>query len=280
MLGGYDTGAWLLAGAGLLTDRSATLHWLEQDAFREEFLDVRLLRQKFVIDGNRLTAGGAAGVMALTLDLIGRQAGDTLVFDVADMFAHGIEPQRRIDLDPDRLAPPHHSPSLRRAIVEMRRGIEDPRTLREVAEAAAVSERTLNRLFHAELGISAGKYYQTVRLSLALTLAQETRLPLSEIAAHTGFSSAATLSRAYAAHFGFTIRDTRRKTRAPLAPTARRDSTARAIRCSRFASIVLIYMKTFGGAKGDRTPDLLHAMQALSQLSYGPGSQRKPRASL
>ena len=26
-----------------------------------------------------------------------------------------------------------------------------------------------------------------------------------------------------------------------------------------------------GGAKGDRTPDLLHAMQALSQLSYGPG---------
>lgn len=26
-----------------------------------------------------------------------------------------------------------------------------------------------------------------------------------------------------------------------------------------------------GGAKGSRTPDLLHAMQALSQLSYGPG---------
>ncbi len=24
------------------------------------------------------------------------------------------------------------------------------------------------------------------------------------------------------------------------------------------------------GAKGDRTPDLLHAMQALSQLSYSP----------
>ena len=25
------------------------------------------------------------------------------------------------------------------------------------------------------------------------------------------------------------------------------------------------------GAEGNRTPDLLHAMQALSQLSYGPG---------
>jgi hypothetical protein len=28
-----------------------------------------------------------------------------------------------------------------------------------------------------------------------------------------------------------------------------------------------------GGAKRDRTADLLHAMQALSQLSYGPGTQ-------
>jgi hypothetical protein len=25
-----------------------------------------------------------------------------------------------------------------------------------------------------------------------------------------------------------------------------------------------------GGAEGDRTPDLIHAMDALSQLSYGP----------
>ena len=30
-----------------------------------------------------------------------------------------------------------------------------------------------------------------------------------------------------------------------------------------------------GGARRDRTADLLHAMQALSQLSYGP--TRRPR---
>ena len=29
-------------------------------------------------------------------------------------------------------------------------------------------------------------------------------------------------------------------------------------------------MKLYGGAKEDRTPDLLLARQALSQLSYGP----------
>ncbi len=30
-----------------------------------------------------------------------------------------------------------------------------------------------------------------------------------------------------------------------------------------------------GGARRDRTADLLHAMQALSQLSYGPISGRR-----
>nr|CBI80135.1 hypothetical protein B11C_10095 [Bartonella sp. 1-1C] len=31
----------------------------------------------------------------------------------------------------------------------------------------------------------------------------------------------------------------------------------------------------FGGAKRDRTADLLHAMQALSQLSYSPTKNNK-----
>ena len=30
-----------------------------------------------------------------------------------------------------------------------------------------------------------------------------------------------------------------------------------------------------GGAKGNRTPDLLNAIQALSQLSYGPPGKRR-----
>jgi hypothetical protein len=32
----------------------------------------------------------------------------------------------------------------------------------------------------------------------------------------------------------------------------------------------IMFFKKDGGAEGDRTPDLLHAMQALFQLSYSP----------
>ena len=36
------------------------------------------------------------------------------------------------------------------------------------------------------------------------------------------------------------------------------------------ANFVTVVKAGIGGAKRDRTADLLHAMQALSQLSYGP----------
>ncbi len=34
--------------------------------------------------------------------------------------------------------------------------------------------------------------------------------------------------------------------------------------------MIEVVYELYGGAKGDRTPDLLTASQALSQLSYGP----------
>ena len=38
-----------------------------------------------------------------------------------------------------------------------------------------------------------------------------------------------------------------------------------------------VMKRRIGGAKGGRTPDLLNAIQALSQLSYGPtGGPRRP----
>ena len=35
------------------------------------------------------------------------------------------------------------------------------------------------------------------------------------------------------------------------------------------------YFTSFGGGKRDRTADLLHAMQALSQLSYTPVTEER-----
>ena len=43
------------------------------------------------------------------------------------------------------------------------------------------------------------------------------------------------------------------------------------VECRNFCRLLWVLAREeFGGAEGDRTPDLMNAIHALSQLSYGP----------
>jgi hypothetical protein len=46
-----------------------------------------------------------------------------------------------------------------------------------------------------------------------------------------------------------------------------------ATREPKISAIVAVMPGGIGGAEGDRTPDLMTASHALSQLSYGPNSE-------
>ncbi|MCB1330926.1 MAG: AraC family transcriptional regulator, partial [Maritimibacter sp.] len=62
-MGAFCTGAHVLAEAGLLDGKRATIHWENHDGFSEAFEDVELSRAIYVIDGNRMTtAGGTASI--------------------------------------------------------------------------------------------------------------------------------------------------------------------------------------------------------------------------
>lgn len=212
-LGGLDMGAWLLAAAGLLDGRRATVHWQELDAFAETFPAVTVVSDRYVIDRRRITAGGATTVMELMLRLIREQGGQALAFDVSNLFVYDAV-RHPADSHPDRGARSPsllaRAPQLVRAIAEMRRTVEEPVSLAWIAGVAACSTRTLERLFRRELGVPAGRYYQMIRLKLARSLAEETTLNAAEIAERTGFSSTATLSRAFSRHYGQSLRDLRR----------------------------------------------------------------------
>ncbi|WP_375688601.1 GlxA family transcriptional regulator [Pseudooceanicola sp. LIPI14-2-Ac024] len=203
---GLDMGAWILAAAGLLQGRRATVHWHEVDAFAEEFLDVDVVAENFVIDGDRLSAGSATSAMALILDMIRDTAGDALAYDVSTLFIYDDAERRRADSGA-------LSPQLGRAVRTMLKTIEEPLPLSEIADQAGVSLRTLDRMFERELGVSAGAYYRSVRLSHAQSLATATDMKAKAIATRTGFASSATLSRAYKAHFGQTMSAARRRAR-------------------------------------------------------------------
>lgn len=208
LIGGLDTGAWLLAQMGLLAGRRAAIHWMERQALAEAFPEVIVTADSYIADGNILTCGGAQDVLSWSLDLIGAQAGEALRYDVANMFGRSEARAPRVtgtDL-PSRMSDRGLPAALRRAIVTMRESAEHPLSLPSIAERAALSTRTMDRLFHAHLGMSAGGYYRQIRLAHARALALETDLTLYEIASRTGFSSPSTLARAYRRQFGETVR--------------------------------------------------------------------------
>ena len=88
---GLDTGPWMMAGAGILDNHRATAHWDIIDEFSEEFVDVDVERQKYILDGNIGTCGGAMAAFDLSLSIIREINGVTVALDVASMFLSGTD---------------------------------------------------------------------------------------------------------------------------------------------------------------------------------------------
>lgn len=213
VLGALDSGAWLLAAAGLLSGHRATIHWQDIGQFAEVHLDVDVVNDRFVIDRHRITAGGASTVIDLMLKLIADHGSGALAFDVSNMFVYDSRQRAPGERGARSLSLTARAPQLVKAVAEMRAHVEKPFDLGRIANAAAVSPRTLARLFQREFGVGPGRYYQNIRLDVARALAEETSLGANEIAARSGFASAASLSRAFSLHFASTLRDARRNRR-------------------------------------------------------------------
>ncbi|MEK0084136.1 GlxA family transcriptional regulator [Benzoatithermus flavus] len=198
-----DTGAFLLAEAGLLHGQRVTLHWESIAAFAELYPKVETRRSLFERSGRVATcAGGTAGI-DLSLSAIAREHGTTLAFDVADQLIHQ---QIRDPAAPQQIAPMRRygtrNPTVLRAIELLHGSIEQPPSLTAAAAALGVSPRQLQRLFTTHLGRSFKRFDRELRLERARELLEQTSLSVLEIAMATGFGSVEHFSRSYKALFG------------------------------------------------------------------------------
>lgn len=204
-MGALCTGAWVLAEAGLLDGRRATIHWENQDGFAEEFPDVTLIRTVFVEDGNRLTAAGGTAAIDMMLRQIARDHGNDLASRVADQMIHTAirseDDHQRLSI-PTRIGARH--PRLAQVVARMEANIEDPVSPARLASEAGMSPRQLERLFARYLGRSPKRYYMEIRLERARNLLMQTEMSMIEIALASGFASAAHFSKCYRASYGAT----------------------------------------------------------------------------
>lgn len=201
-VGGIEAGTWLVARAGLLDGRSATTHWEDLEDFSAAFPDVDVRPDRYVIDGPVFTTGGASPTFDLMLHLIRQRLGMAVALDVASVF---IYDQSRAATDAQPLVSlgrlDGYDPRLAQAVRLMEAHVDRPLTISAIAKRSGVTARTLENTFRKSIGETPGAYYLRLRLNAARRLVVDTRVPLAEVAARTGFSSAAAFSRAFSRTF-------------------------------------------------------------------------------
>ncbi len=194
---GLDAGPWLMASAGLLDGRRATIHWDILDAFSGKFMAVDAVKARVIADGPMMTCAGAMSALDLTLGLISTHLGMSARLDVEGLFIHGDPP---VGMHQERHAV--QDPLVRKALNMMRENLETPLNLATLAQKLSCQPRTLDRHFRRTLGAPPGEVYRHIRLSMARKFLEGTTLNLVEIALRCGYDSPAALSRAISRLYG------------------------------------------------------------------------------
>ncbi|MCP4390508.1 MAG: GlxA family transcriptional regulator [Gammaproteobacteria bacterium] len=201
-VGGIEAGSWILARCGLLERRSATTHREDMEEFSTHFPGIDLKPDRFVIDGNLFTTGGASPTFDFMLYLIRARYGYPLAMEVSSVFIYDSR-QSATDLQPlvSRGLLEGKEPRVAAAIHVMEQHIDDTLSIPQVAAQIDLSVRMLEYLFRQTLDLSPAAYYRRLRLQTARRMVVDTRLQLQEIALRTGFNSLPAFSRLFSQYY-------------------------------------------------------------------------------
>ncbi len=204
-IAGLCTASYVMAKAGLLDGKRATIHWENQDSFAEEFLEVDLSKSVYTLDGNRMTTAGGTSSIDLFLQIVANDHGEDIANWVADQQIYS---SIRTDQDTQRLSVPTRigvrHPKLSQVIQMMESNIEEPISPSILAKDVGMSTRQLERLFRRYLNRSPKRYYMELRLQKARNLLMQTDMSVINVALACGFASPSHFSKCYRAHYDIT----------------------------------------------------------------------------
>ncbi len=201
LIGAADGGVVVLAEAGLLKGRRAAFHAEDVESLSPKYAEVDLSVARWVIDGDRATARGAAPALEMVLALIARWHDRALAEAVARLFDYPLSdavgdeanPLRPVDTRDDLVA---------LAMRTMNEHLQDPLSVEQLAAVVERPVRSLHARFVRELGISPQLCYLQFRMGRGRQLLLETDWPVADIAQRCGYNSSGSFSRAFRLRYG------------------------------------------------------------------------------
>ncbi|NGO72080.1 GlxA family transcriptional regulator [Streptomyces boncukensis] len=217
------TGARLLAAAGLLDGRRATTHWAYCDTLARDHPRVEVDPDPlFVRDGRLATSAGVTSGIDLTLALVEEDLGRETALAVA---RHLVVFLRRPGNQAQFSAQLSARTARRGPLRDVQRWIADhpgdDLSVTALAARARLSPRHFARAFHAETGMTPGRYVDRVRLEHARRLLEDTADGVEEISRACGYGTPEAMRRAFVRALGTAPSDYARRFRTTTtAPSA------------------------------------------------------------
>ena len=197
------SGVFVLAAAGLLDGLRVTTHWRHAERLQARYprieVDPRVL---YVDNGQILTSAGSAAGLDCLLHLVARDHGAAVANTVARRL---VVPAHRDGGQAQFIEPPAAVDGGRRlhAVLAWAAGhLDQPLTVAQLADRAALSSRTFARHFRDALGTTPHRWLTTQRLAAARGLLETTAASIDDVAATTGFGSAENLRLHFRRHLG------------------------------------------------------------------------------
>ncbi|MCV3211708.1 GlxA family transcriptional regulator [Mesorhizobium sp. YC-39] len=196
--GAFGNGVTALAKAGLLNDRKCAVHWEAFPGFKERFMRIEAVATIYEADNNIWSCAGGTAAFDMMIELVKHHCGEPVAVSVAELAVAG-----RIRTGQERQRLPllrQHgrlNPTVVKLIELMQRNLAAPLTMADLAAAAGLSRRQVERLFRNDIGRSPCRYFRELRLEHAKLLLAQSAMPVLEIAVSCGFVSASHFSRCF-----------------------------------------------------------------------------------
>ena len=187
------SGVGFAAASGVLDGKRCTTSWFLASALRRSFPAVTVLADCLVVEADGvITAGAALAHADLMLHLVERLSGTGL----ADLCARYLLLDRRASQRPYLLlgAMLAGEPRLASAEAFVRANLAERFTIRALAAAVGMGERSFARLVDETCGCSPIRLVQRIRVNAASAMMQE-GLSLDAIAPRVGYADATALRR-------------------------------------------------------------------------------------
>lgn len=197
------SGAFLLAGAGLLDGHRATTHWRRAPLLARLFPAIKVEPDRIHIrDGHIWTSAGITAGIDLSLALLAQDHGEHLAQAVAqEMVVYYRRPGGQSQFS--ALAELGGDGTTFSALLDwIRTHLSERLTVERLARQAAMSPRNFSRTFCKAMGMSPAKVVERLRLEVARERVEHSTMPVEQIASATGFNDPERMRRAFLRAFG------------------------------------------------------------------------------